>query len=66
VGGCGGEVRGKTPQEAWDKFNQKVRPEIEERFGLFVEAPSDRQAAFKSMRRDPKTQCWVLDYYFTK
>jgi hypothetical protein len=66
MGGFGGEVRASTRNEAWIKFETEVRPEIEERFGLFLEAPLNREAAFKTMREDPKAHCWVLDYYFSK
>ena len=66
MGGYGGEVRAKTPDEAWAKFNNEVRPEAEERFGLFLEAPQNREAAYKAMRQDWKTHCWILDYYFSK
>lgn len=43
-----------------------ARPEVEERFGLFLEAPRNREAAFKAMWQNEKTRCWVLDYYFGK
>jgi hypothetical protein len=66
MGGFGGEVRAKTPDEAWATFNKEVRPEAEERFGLILEAPQNREAAFKAMRQDLKMHCWVLDYYFSK
>ena len=48
------------------KFDKEVRPEVEERFGLFLEAPLNREAAFQAMWEDLKTHCWVLDYYFSK
>jgi hypothetical protein len=66
MGGFGGEVRAKTPDETWTKFDEEVRPEVEQRFGLFLEAPLNREAAFKAMWQDLKTHCWVLDYYFSK
>lgn len=66
MGGFGGEVRAKTPDEAWTKFENEVRPEVEERFGLFLEAPLNRECALKTMWQDRKTHCWVLDYYFSK
>ena len=66
MGGFGGEVRAKTPDEAWTKFDKDVRPEVEERFGLFLETPVNREAAFKAMWQDLKTHHWVLDYYFSK
>jgi hypothetical protein len=66
MGGFGGEVRADTRDEAWMKFDKEVRPEVEERFGLFLEAPLNREAAFQAMWEDLKTHCWVLDYYFSK
>jgi len=66
MGGFGGEVRANTPEAAWVKFEQEVRPEAEERFGLFLESPLNRDAALKAMWQDSKTHCWVLDYYFSK
>jgi hypothetical protein len=66
MGGFGGEIRAKTRDEAWIKLEREIRPEIEDRFGLFLEAPATKEAAFKSMRQDPRCHCWVLDYYFSK
>jgi len=66
MGGVGGEVRARTPDEAWTKFEKEVRPELEERFGLFVDSPHTREDADQAMRQDPKSQFWVLDYYFSK
>jgi hypothetical protein len=43
-----------------------ARPEVEERFGLSLEAPQNREAAFKAMWQDQTTHYWVLDYYFAK
>jgi hypothetical protein len=66
MGGFGGEIRARTPEEAWVKLEKEVRPEIEGRFGLFLEAPLTREAALKSVREDQMTHGWVLDYYFSK
>jgi hypothetical protein len=66
MGGFGGEIRARTRDEAWVKLEKELRPEIEERFGLFLEAPLTREAAVKSAREDYTTHCWVLDYYFSK
>jgi hypothetical protein len=66
VGGIGGEVRARTQEEVWTKFEKQVRPEVEERFGLFLEAPQTREAAYERMWQDPKSEWWVLDYYFSK
>jgi len=48
------------------KFDGEVRSEIEERFGLFLEAPLTREAAYKKMWKDEKSGDWVLDYRFSK
>jgi hypothetical protein len=48
------------------KFGKEVRPEVEDRFGLFLEASPNREAAFKAMRQDLKAHFWILDYYFSK
>ena len=66
MGGLGGEVRGGTPEEVWSRFEKEIKPQVEERFGLYLSAPRDREAAFQSMRQDAKRNCWVLDYYFSK
>jgi hypothetical protein len=66
MGGVGGEVRARTQVEAWMKFDGEVRSEIEERFGLFLEAPLTREAAYKKMWKDEKSGDWVLDYRFSK
>jgi len=66
MGGLGGEVRAKTQDEAWRKFQQEVWPEVEGRFGLFLDSPRNREAAYKQMWQDSKSGYWVLDYYFTK
>ena len=66
MGGLVGELRARTPDEAWTKLAKEIRPEVEERFGLFLEAPLTREAALKKMWQDPKSQYWVLDYYFSK
>lgn len=66
MGGFGGEIRANTPEQAWRKFDEEIRPEVEERFGLFVEAPLSHEAALLSAREDPITHTWVLDYYFSK
>jgi hypothetical protein len=55
MGGVGGEVRAKTQDEVWTKFQLEVRPEVEERFGLFLEAPESREAAYRTMWQDPKS-----------
>jgi hypothetical protein len=66
MGGIGGEVRARTQEEVWTKFENQVRPEVEERFGLFLEAPKTREAAYQAMWQDPKSEWWVLQYYFSK
>ena len=66
MGGYGGEIHAKTPEAAWAEFEREIRPEAEERFGLFLVAPLSREQAFNSIRQDPETHAWVLDYYFSK
>jgi hypothetical protein len=66
MGGLGGEVRGVTQEEAWMTFENEIRSQIEERFGLFLDAPLAREAAFREMWRDEKSDRWVLDYHFSK
>jgi hypothetical protein len=66
MGGVGGEVRAPTQVEAWMKFDGEVRSEIEGRFGLFLEAPLTREAAYKKMWKDEKSGDWVLDFRFSK
>jgi len=66
MGGIGGEVRAKTPEEAWAEFDEEIRPEIESQLGLFLDAPLTRETAIKSMWQDPKTHWWILEYHFSK
>jgi hypothetical protein len=66
MGGLGGEVRGKTKDEAWTKFDEQIRSQVENAFGLFLDAPLAREAAFQKMWKDQSSGAWVLDYYFSK
>jgi hypothetical protein len=66
MGGLGGEVRGATQEEAWRTFDNEIRSQVEERFGLFLDAPLTREAAFSNMWRDEKTGSWILDYQLSK
>jgi hypothetical protein len=66
MGGIGGEIRAQTQAEAWMKFENEVRSQIEEGFGLFLEAPLTREAAYQRMWKDEKSGTWVLDYRFSK
>lgn len=66
MGGLGGEVRAVSQEEAWLKFENEVRAQVEERFGLFLDAPLTREAAFRKMWKDDRTGAWVLDYHFSK
>jgi hypothetical protein len=66
MGGLGGEVRAPTQDEAWAKFESEIRFQIEERFGLFLDAPLTREAAYRKMWRDEESNSWVLDYHFSK
>jgi hypothetical protein len=66
MGGMGGEVRGATQDEAWMTFESEIRSQIEERFGLFLDAPLTREAALRKMWKDEESGSWVLDYHFSK
>ena len=66
MGGVGGEVRGRTKEEAWIKLQEEVRPDVEDRYSLFLEAPLTREAAWNNMWQDADSGWWVLDYYFSK
>jgi len=66
MGGLGGQIRGRTKEELWQKFTDEVHSVAVERFGLFPEVPADQEQAFDRMRWDPAIQQWVLDFYFTK
>lgn len=66
MGGMGGQIKGRTKEELWEKFNHDVQPVAVDRFGLFPEVPADEEQAFERMWWDAKAQQWVLDFYFTK
>ena len=66
MGGIGGEIRAATQAEAWMKFEKEVRSQIEDEFGLFLEAPLTREAAYKRMWQEDSSGAWVLDYRFSK
>lgn len=66
MGGLGGEVRGKTKHATWVKFEQQVRSQVENEYGLFPDAPLSREAAYRKMWKDETSGAWVLDYYFSK
>ena len=48
------------------KFEKEVRSQIEDEFGLFLEAPLTREAAYKRMWQEDSSGAWVLDYRFSK
>ncbi|MFZ0619775.1 MAG: hypothetical protein WAM01_13895 [Candidatus Acidiferrales bacterium] len=66
MGGISGEIRANTQSEAWTKFEDEVRSQVEDKFGLFLEAPLTREAAYRGMWKDEKSGAWVLDYRFSK
>lgn len=66
VGGLGGEVRGGSQSEVWHKFEQYIRPQVVEQYGLFLEGPLNKEDACRSMRYDPLHGSWVLGFYFSK
>jgi hypothetical protein len=66
VGGLGGEVRGRSRREAWRKFEQYIRPQVVEQYGLFLQGPLTEEDAYRSMRYGPLYGTWVLGYYFSE
>ena len=66
MGGLGGELPGKTQDEVWTKFEEQIRPQVENEFGLFLDAPLAREAAYRQMWQDKLSGTWVLEYYFSK
>lgn len=66
MGGFGGEVRGRTQREVWNKFEQYIRPQVVEQYGLFLEGPRTKEDAYRSMRFDPLHGAWVLGFYFSR
>lgn len=66
MGGLGGEVRAATKDEVWRKFENEIRSQVEAQFGLFLDGPLTREAAFEKMWKDEKSGFWVLDIHFSK
>jgi hypothetical protein len=66
MGGLGGEIRATDRDKLWKKFRDDVRPFVTNQFGLIEEAPVTEKQAFDSMRFDPESGEWILDYSFTK
>jgi hypothetical protein len=66
VGEHGGEVRAAIRDEVWRKFENEIRSQIEEKLGLFRDAPLTREAAYQQMWKDERSGSWVLDYHFSK
>ena len=66
MGGFGGEVRGRSQREVWHKFEQYIRPQVAEQYGLFLEGPLSKEDAYRSMRYDALHGSWVLGFYFSK
>jgi hypothetical protein len=66
MGGFGGEVRGRSQREVWHKFEQIIRPQVVEQYGLFLEGPLNKEDAYRSMRYDSLRGTWVLGFYFSK
>jgi hypothetical protein len=66
MGGLAGQIKARTKDELWHKFNEDVQPEAVDRFGLYPEVPSDQAQAFERMWWDANSQRWVLDFYFGK
>jgi len=56
---------GRNPgRKSGRNFNWEVRPEVEERFGLFLKHRNHAKPLTGQMWQDPKSHWWVLDYYF--
>jgi hypothetical protein len=66
MGGLGGEIRAVDRDKVWQRFRDEVRPFVTDRFGLIEEAPLTQKKAYDSMRLDPESGEWILDYYFAK
>jgi hypothetical protein len=68
MGGMGGEARGKTKIECYKNFRRRVnRKEVEERTGLYMDAGTGtKPELYEQMKKDPKTDEWVLFYHFGK
>jgi hypothetical protein len=65
MGGLEGELRASSREKLWAKFRDEVRPFILGQFGLIEKAPVTQERAFDSMRFDPESGEWVLDYFFS-
>jgi hypothetical protein len=59
------EIKIEEQESEWGR-GEEIRSQIEERFGLFPDAPLAREAAFRKMWRDEKSGSWILDYHFSK
>lgn len=66
MGGFGGEVRARSQREVWNKFEQYIRPQVVEQYGLFLEGPLTKEDAYRSMHYDALHGSWVLGFYFSK
>jgi hypothetical protein len=64
---CGleGELRATNREKLWNKFRDEVRPFVVGHLGLVESAPVTEERAFESMRFDPESGEWVLDYFFS-
>jgi hypothetical protein len=66
MGGLGGEIRATDREKLWHKFRDEVRPFVTHQFGLIEESPVTEKNAYDSMRFDPESGEWILDYYFSQ
>ncbi len=62
MGTTRGEIRGKTKAEVWEKYQTA---KIREGGVFLVHYPSNRKKAASQMKKDPKTDEWVLKFIFT-
>jgi len=68
MGGTGGAIRGKTKLETYKKYRARInRKKIEDSTGLYMDAGNGtKQDLYRSMRKDPATDEWVLHFHFGK
>jgi hypothetical protein len=66
MGGLGGEIRATDREKLRHKFRDQIRPFVTHQFGLVEESPVTEKNAYDSMRFDPESGEWVLDYCFSQ
>ena len=66
MGSLGGEIGATDRDKVWQRFRDDIRPYVTDRFGLTEEAPVTQKKAYDSMRFDPESGEWVLEYSFSR